>query len=604
MITDFPIQGILDHLVERIVEIMPVAAAGVTLISPGLDPRHIAASNMSALRFERLQTELDEGPCVVAYRTGEAVAVPDLRSESRFPAFSPRALEAGMVAVFTFPLRHGDSRPLGALDLYRDELGNLSAEVLETAQTLADVAAAYLINAQARADLQDSSDQSREASLHDALTGLPNRVLLLERLDHASLRARRSGGTSVLLFLDLNGFKEINDVHGHRAGDELLVAVGERLTKALRPGDTLARLSGDEFAILCEELDGPGEAGAIVARVEAEITRPFVLAHAEVNVSASIGMSFTGQGHDAPEELLHEADLAMYRAKSRSSLDEQALDLRDLRHAEHEDDLAKSLQGAGERGELHLVYQPIVTATSGRLIALEALLRWAHPTRGLVSPTTLIPIAERSGLIVEIGQWVLERACAAQRQWQNRRCEDLAVSVNISAYQLMSAGFVETVASVLDATETDPTYVTLEVTESIFVRDSERALVVLTALKHLGVKLALDDFGTGYSSLSYLNRYPVDYIKVDREFIATLGPDPPSHHIVKALIQLAHGLGITVVSEGVETEEQREQLSRLGCDYCQGFYFARPVSGHILKKLIQPRSDGSAPRLPPMAPRV
>src|SRR5665213_2136233 len=246
MLKDFPIQGILDHLVCRIVDIMPVTGAGVTLISPGREPHYVAASDKAALRFEKLQTELDEGPCLAAYHSGEAISVPDLSREARFPRFSQRALSAGLVAVFTFPLRHED-RQLGALDLYRDTPGALSTVDLRTAQTLADVAAAYLINAQARSDLQDSSDQSREAALHDPLTGLPNRVLMLEFLEHAFRSSRRSGKTSAVFFIDLDRFKQVNDTYGHQAGDALLVAVGDRLTGVLRPGDSLARLSGDEF---------------------------------------------------------------------------------------------------------------------------------------------------------------------------------------------------------------------------------------------------------------------------------------------------------------------------------------------------------------------
>jgi GAF domain-containing protein len=230
----------------------------VTLISPGLKPRYVAASDAAALRHEKLQTELGEGPCLAAYHSGEAIAVPDLRREVRFPKFSPQALKGGLAAVFTFPLCHEDLR-LGALDLYRDTPGALTPQSMTTAQTLADVAAAYLINAQARSDLQDSSDQSREAALHDPLTGLPNRVLMLEFLEHAFRCSRRSGNTSAVFFIDLDHFKQVNDTYGHQAGDTLLVAVAERLTGVLRPGDSLSRLSGDEFVVLCENLASPSQ---------------------------------------------------------------------------------------------------------------------------------------------------------------------------------------------------------------------------------------------------------------------------------------------------------------------------------------------------------
>ena len=252
--TDFSIQTILDQLVVRIVDVLPIDGAGVTLIDPRLDPHHVAASNASALLFEQLQSDLGEGPCVAAYSSGEAVAVPDLRNDDRFSRFRPPALANGMGAVFAFPLRSTD-RPLGALDLYCDEVRALGPQEMSTAQTLADVAAAYLLNARARAALLDLSEQFRLSALHDELTGLPNRLLLRQRLDHAALRARRSRKLVAVLFIDLDRFKQVNDRFGHQVGDDLLVAVAERLTNLLRPGDTLARLSGDEFVILCDDLD-------------------------------------------------------------------------------------------------------------------------------------------------------------------------------------------------------------------------------------------------------------------------------------------------------------------------------------------------------------
>jgi diguanylate cyclase (GGDEF)-like protein len=555
MVTDFPIQDILDQLVERIVEIMPVTAAGVTLISEDSVPRYIAASDEDALRFERLQTELGEGPCLAAYRTGEAISVPDLGHEARFTRFGPKALAAGLVAVFTFPLRHGGLQ-LGALDLYRDTPGELSAQAMTAAQTLADVVAAYLLNAQARSDLQDSSERSRRASLHDPLTGLPNRVLLLERLEHAFRRGRRSGRTPAVFFLDLDRFKSVNDTRGHRVGDELLVAVAGRLTGLLREGDTLARLSGDEFVILCEDVGAPSQADAIADRVSAALAVPFVLSSVTVTITASIGTALVDRPDVTADQLLHNADVAMYRTKRTSYGGPRPLFDRSEEHLDEcRRELERDLGGALDRGQLHLDYQPIVAAADGRITGVEALLRWTHPSRGPVSPSVLIPLAEHLGLINEIGAWVLERAWTAGSRWQGTG-DGLGVSVNVSANQLMSFGFADTVAGVLHGAQAAPGLLTLEVTENVFMCDSQRALMVFHDLKDLGVMIALDDFGTGYSSLSYLREFPVDIVKIDGTFIEGLGRDPTSKTIVAAVIQLVHSLGMTVEAEGVETADQ------------------------------------------------
>ena len=600
MATDFPIQGILDHLVHRIVDIMPVTGAGVTLISPGVEPRFIAASSDAALSFEQLQSELAEGPCLAAYQDGAAVSIPDLTLEQRFPRFAPRALATGLAAVFTFPLNHDDVR-LGALDLYRDTPGPLTDSFMRAAQTLADVAAAYLLNAQAREDLQDSANRSREASLHDPLTGLPNRTLMLERLEHAFLRGRRSRKATALFFVDLDNFKAVNDTHGHAVGDELLIAVGDRLRGTLRPGDTLARLSGDEFVILCEDLDDRARPDTIRDRVQAVLEPPFVMSTCELAVTASVGSAVTAHGDEAPAQLLHDADLAMYDTKHAKRQVRGSRPRRqqvELAHAQAGSGLAAALPGAMSRGELHLDYQPIVDAVDGRLTGVEALLRWTHPTRGLVMPALVIPLAEQSGRIVEIGEWVLKQAWADRRRWESDTLRDLAVSVNVSALQFLAAGFVDMVATVLLSGSIDPKLLTLEVTESVFISDSARASVAHQGLKEIGVMVALDDFGTGYSSLTHLLHYPVDTIKVDRSFVANLGRDRASRTIVAAVIDLGHGLGMNVVSEGVETGEQHGELTGLGCDSCQGFYFARPMPAASLEALICGEGAGRGTRLP------
>lgn len=327
MLTDFPIQSILDRLVIRTVAILPISAAGVSLISPGTLPRYIAASDASALRYERLQTDLDEGPCLLAYESGAAVTAPDLRCETRFPRFAAGALQAGLGAVFTFPLRHGDER-LGALDLYRDTPGPFDERAMIAAQTLADVAAAYLLNAQAREALVEASRRVTEQSLHDPLTGLPNRPALLERLDHAVRRCARSGRMTAVLFADLDRLKTVNDQFGHRVGDELLRAVADRLSATKRVEDTLARLYGDEFVLVCEDIADISEAEQIADRVLRTVHLPFELPSATVSITASLGIAVTGSAERSPQELLDRADVAMYLAKRRGGGSFESVDPR------------------------------------------------------------------------------------------------------------------------------------------------------------------------------------------------------------------------------------------------------------------------------------
>jgi diguanylate cyclase (GGDEF)-like protein len=595
ILTDFPIQAILDHLVERIVDVLPITAAGVTLISGGSDPFYLAASDAAALRFEKLQTELGEGPCIAAYQTGMAVVVPDLRTDVQFPVFGPRALAVGLRAVFTFPLREKGEQ-LGALDLYRDTPGALDADAMATAQTLADVASAYILNARSRADLQVSSDRHLETSLHDALTGLPNRVLLRERLDHALLRARRSHKIVAVLFADLDRFKQVNDHFGHQVGDDLLVAVASRLTELLRPGDTLARVSGDEFVILCEDLGEASQGDTIATRICTAFAEPYVLPSGELHVTASIGVAFA-RPTDMAEQILQNADAAMYQAKRKGGRGYQVIDLVAQHLVDERATLEHDLHGAAARGELRMDYQPIVRTVDGRMTGVEALLRWDHPDRGVIAPGILVPLAEQSGLITEIGGWVLGQSCQDRHRWlDNPHDPEFQISVNSSVHQLFSRDFYRTVAASLLDSDTDPKVLTLEVTESVFVEDGERALVVLNELKRLGVRLALDDFGTGYSSLSYLKQFPFDIVKIDRKFIVDMGRDPSSHAIVSAIVTLAHALGMTAVAEGVETAEQYDELTALGCDSCQGFFLARPMSAHEVHDLMEPTaaalSDG------------
>jgi diguanylate cyclase (GGDEF)-like protein len=575
--TDFPIQRILDHLVERIVDVLPITAAGVTLISQDEAPRYIAASDGDALCFEQLQTSLKEGPCLAAYRTGRAVEVADLAVDPRFRRFGPSAVAAGLGAVFAFPLVH-DNGTLGALDLYRDTPGALDPEAMDAAQTLADVTVAYLLNAQAREEARLASEHFQQSALHDPLTGLPNRLLLTQRLRHAAQRAQRSHSRAAILFADLDGFKVVNDTYGHRIGDQLLVAVASRLTALVRPGDTLCRYAGDEFVFLCEELHDESDARMLAQRVNEAFDEPFDLGGVSVGVKASVGMAFAGPGEEISDELVVAADAAMYQAKRRGVDVHRVIDLRTATAADDRAQLRIELRAALATGALDVAYQPIVRSADGVVCGVEALLRWPSSGRG-VSTELAIEAAEGSGLINEIGIWVMERACRDHANWPRTHTgRPLDLAVNVSARQLMSAQFVTVVAGVLARTGMAPSALVLEMTEHILIEDSVRAMTVLSDLRTLGVRISLDDFGTGYSSLSYLRRLPIDIVKIDQGFVADLGQASVGRAIVVAVTNLAHVLNLTVVAEGVETKAQRDAVASIGCELAQGFYFAEPMA--------------------------
>ena len=587
MLTDFPIQAILDELVLRIVDVLPVTGAGVTVRSLGSSDHYFAGSDDAARQYEELQTRLGEGPGVWAHEQGEMVSIPDLQAEERFLRFTQEAIDLGLAAVFTFPLQHGEVQ-IGALDLYRNTTGTLSVGAVSDAQTLADVASSYLVNAQARLDLRHSSDRSRFAALHDALTGLPNRILLIDRMDQAFRRNSRTNTLFAGLFVDLDRLKSINDSHGHAIGDELLIAVAQRLTRVVRPADTAARMSGDEFVVLCEDLHEPGDAVAIGHRLLYALAAPFQLSGVVVTISASIGIAYarrSDRSDRTADQLLQDADSAMYEAKRQGGNALRIFDASLQRALDDQLNLEQDLSTVLQRDELFPVYQPVVASADGRLHGFEALLRWQHPTEGLIPPTKLIPLAEQTGAIAPIGRWILEQALADRSRWlAGSREVDPVMAVNVSAHQLTAPGFVGMVATALAATPARQ--LTLEITESVFIRNAEQALESLNQLRDIGVLIALDDFGTGYSSLSYLSRFPMDIIKIDRSFVAGLASNPVDTAIVRAVVQLAHDLKMTVVAEGIETGRQHQLVTDLGCDFCQGFYFARPMPARQVDTLL------------------
>ena len=427
--------------------------------------------------------------------------------------------------------------------------------------------------------LEETKEHFRHAAFHDSLTGLPNRAMFTELLKaEIESSKRRDGHMFAVLFLDLDRFKNINDSLGHTHGDLLLVAFAERLERTLRPVDTLARFGGDEFAILLSGIKDATDAVRVAQRIQDELTQPFVLDKNSAFATASIGIALSSSGYDRADDILRDADIAMYRAKengkARYELFDHGMHARAVSRLQLESDLRQAI----EQKEFFVYYQPIVCLQTGRLAGFEALVRWNHPRRGIVSPADFIPVAEETGLIVPIGEWVLNEACAHVRQWQvdSPSHRSLSLSVNLSARQVAQPDLLERIKEALENSELNPHCLKLEITESVVMENAEAAALMFKQLRSLGVQLSIDDFGTGYSSLSYLHRFPLNYLKIDRSFVMRLTTDN-DNAIVRTISTLARNLGMEVIAEGIETEEQYQQLRMLGCEYGQGYLFSRPV---------------------------
>ncbi len=430
--------------------------------------------------------------------------------------------------------------------------------------------------------LRDVSDQvelqerlSYQAR-HDALTGLANRAAIQEGIGAALKRRGRTHAGMAVLFLDLDRFKNVNDSMGHEVGDKLLVAVAGRLRSTLRGSDLLGRVGGDEFVLVAEQLDSPEGALTLAERLVSLVSQPFSLDGKEVIVGASVGVACASRGDASPESLLAQSDTAMYKAKERGSNMVQMFDLSMQADSDRRLDLERGLRGAVQQNELVLHYQPVLNTDDGAIAGFEALVRWQRPGFGLVAPAEFIPVAEECGVILEVGEWVLNEACRQISAWEDVG-RAVQISVNISGRQLTQDGLVHQIAEALRVHRTSPELLVLEITESFLLEDAEAAARVLMRLKNLGLRLAIDDFGTGYSSLTYLTRFPVDILKIDRSFVSRLGASAEDESIIEMIINLSHTLGLGVVAEGVENSAQFEVLRALGANYTQGFYFAKPM---------------------------
>ena len=455
----------------------------------------------------------------------------------------------------------------------------------EALELLAAQASAALVIARRYSERQGYEAQLLHQATHDSLTGLPNRSLLFDRIDHAITGLERGPGSVAVLFLDLDRFKTINDSLGHDAGDEVLARVAERLKTCVRPRDTVARYGGDEFVVVLDQVTET-EAVVVANRILTTLSGPCRVSGRDLHVTPSIGIAFSGPKSGADCDVLRQADLAMYRAKEGGGarweiyIDEMSAEAVSL--LDNELDLRRAV----EDEELSLLFQPVVDLATGQVVGVEALVRWHHPERGVVSPAEFIPLAESTGLIVPLGRWVLREAMAQARRWEDQGI-DIGIAVNISAVQFRHPGLVRAVTDALRASEIRPSKLTLEITETVVMQELDVAVAAMGDLGCLGVNFALDDFGQGYSSLGYLKAFPLKTVKIDRSFVRSLVDSPEDQAIVRSVVSLSRELGMTVVAEGVETVEQLEQVRRLGCDEVQGYYYAPPLRADEVARMVR-----------------
>ena len=551
----------------------------------------------------RLLEELS--PEAIIVQSDEKIVYANHAAANLFGAASAETLLGLAVADFVHPDHHENFRA-HERHLRRNQQSDLKAEkfvrmdgqVRDVEVVMASVTyggkLAIQILTRDITERRRAETQLLHDAFHDSLTGLPNRALFMDHLKLAVNHCSRiKGYLFAVLFIDLDRFKVINDSLGHMAGDELLVAIGRRLEMCLRDGDTIARLGGDEFTILLDGIKDYADAQRVAERVKEVLEQPFALSGRELFVTASIGIKYSGLSDEEPEDLLRDADTAMYSAKALGKAQYQEFDAKMHSRAMTLLQIESDLRRAIDREEFEVNYQPIVSLESGRITGFEALVRWRHPERGLIPPNDFIHIAEENGLIIQIGRWVLKQACSQMRRWHESlpSTRQMKISVNLSCKQFMQPTIVRQVLDTLQETGLDPASLKLEITESVMMEKGDYAMHVLEQLSEAGVELSLDDFGTGYSSLSYIQHFPVTALKIDQSFIRRIGGEQ-NGEIVRAVIALARNLGLEVVAEGIETVLQLDLLKELGCGQGQGFYFSEAVGQESATELIRKEERG------------
>lgn len=579
-----PLAHSLDTMCELVEQYLPDVKASMMLVEHGT-LNFIAGSSIPSevvRTMRRIPVSADAAACGRAAAIGKQVRTADVTAEPGLAAMAPAMATAGMRSMLSTPVVNRDTGEVTAtIGVYWPEVHEPTAEELDLVETLKALAAIAI-------DRHSAEARLAHQALHDALTGLPNRALFTEVLKTALARTSRRGRVDAVLFIDLDRFKHVNDSLGHDAGDELLVTIAARLHAVARVGDTISRFGGDEFTVLCEDLE-PSDAPRIVEEVAQRlldaIAVPVEIGGRAIRVSGSVGIAIGGPNASAGA-LIRDADIAMYRAKERGKARWEIFDEDLLAVTRHRIETEFALNVALDRREFLLEYQPIVNLATDRVEGLEALVRWRHPERGIVPPGDFIELAEETGLIGEIGEFVLTEACRQVGAWvaDGTVDADFSVSVNLSVRQFEHGDIIATVGAAIDAAGIAPGQLCIEITEGTLMADG--LAEVLQGLHAIGVRVAIDDFGTGYSSLYYLKRFPVDVVKIDRSFVDGLGTDADDEAIVAAVLSLGHALGLRVVAEGIETESQRERLVGLGCDAGQGYLMSRPVPAAEVRRTL------------------